>query len=190
MEKEIRFCDHWIKIIHEPVLNKYFLTITSDLDKTIIILNKKSFSSYSESAEYQEWLKKVESSTPQSFEILRRHYELVLSDLGGISDKFDCSIYSRIIECLKHQLETIMIPEYSLNKKLWKMHNNKPQIYTIENIEVDMSLNSEKKLCGIIKYRLRIGESAGSREEVYEDALKREFFESKSELLKSFDDGN
>lgn len=80
-----------------------------------------------------------------------------------------------------------IITKYDVGQKLWAMYQNKVQEFTIESVEVSVSLNYRemKPYNPIEKYKLRIGESAGSRLEAYDCDLERDYFGSKEDLLKS-----
>lgn len=183
--KEVRFCNHWIGVVQDIDTNHYNISVRDDLGRVRLITDKTTFSSLPDATEFLEYLQNIDTKkiqvTPKEF-TEKVYYKL--SD--GAIPELSSAILIYLIELYETTLGNIIIPVYQVGKKLWKMNNNKPQEYTVENIITDMSFNSNKKLCGIIKYRLRIGESAGVREEVYEDTLMREFFESKSELIKSF----
>lgn len=183
--KEVRFCNHWIGVVLDIDTNHYNVSVRDDLGRVRLITDRTTFSSLPNAIEFLEYLQDIDTKkiqvTPKEF-TAKVYHELS----NGAIPELSAAILTYLIELYETTLSNIIIPVYQVGKNLWKMHNNKPQIYTVENIVIDMSLNSNKKLYGTIKYRLRIGESAGVREEVYEDTLKREFFESKSELIKSF----
>lgn len=78
--------------------------------------------------------------------------------------------------------------KYTPGQKLYCIYNNKVQEFTVELVEACCSLNYDTMLphknvsC---KYKLRVGESAGSRLEKYEFEIDSEFFPSKEDLIKS-----
>lgn len=77
--------------------------------------------------------------------------------------------------------------KYDIGQKMWSMLHNKPQEFTIEQVEVSVRLNYEtgKPYNPNEKYKLRIGNSAGSRVEEYDLQLDNNYFKTKEELLKS-----
>lgn len=81
----------------------------------------------------------------------------------------------------------IIETKFTPGQKVWAIYNNKVQEFTIETIEVTVSLNYEtgESYEPSAKYKLRVGESAGHRVEVYEFELERNYAPSKEDLLKS-----
>ena len=77
--------------------------------------------------------------------------------------------------------------KFTPGRKVWAIYNNKVQEFTIETIEVTVNLNYEtgEPYDSSARYKLRVGESAGHRVEVYEFELERSYALSKEELLKS-----
>lgn len=77
--------------------------------------------------------------------------------------------------------------KFCVGLKVWAMYNNKVQEFTVESVDINVSLNYEKMepYAPSAKYKLRIGESAGHRVELYEYELERSYFFSKEELIKS-----
>ena len=76
--------------------------------------------------------------------------------------------------------------KYSLGQTVYAMHDNKVQEFFVEEVCVNHSWSySDTPHSILIKYRMRIGMSAGSRREVYEDELDRKYFLTKEELVKS-----
>lgn len=81
------------------------------------------------------------------------------------------------------RIETKFMP----GQKVWAIHNNKVQEFTIESAEIYVSWNytENEPYSPSAKYTLRVGESAGYRVEVYEFELEKSYAPSKEELLKS-----
>jgi hypothetical protein len=77
--------------------------------------------------------------------------------------------------------------KFTPGQKVWAIYNNKVQEFTIESAEIYVSWNyTENELYSpSAKYKLRVGESAGYRVEVYEFELEKNYAPSKEELLKS-----
>lgn len=76
---------------------------------------------------------------------------------------------------------------YTPGQTVWGMYNNKVQEFTVESAEIRLNLNYDtmNPYSPTVKYKLRIGESAGSRVEIYEHDLDRDYFPSKKKLIES-----
>ena len=77
--------------------------------------------------------------------------------------------------------------KFTPGQKVWAIYNNKVQEFMVETVEVTSHFNydTNKPYEPSSKYKLRGGESAGHRVEVYEFELERSYALSKEELLKS-----
>lgn len=81
----------------------------------------------------------------------------------------------------------IIETKYTLGQKVWGIYGNKVQEFLVESIEVvcTYSYDTYTPCVPSTKYKIRIGESTGSRLEVYEYELERYYALSKEELLKT-----
>lgn len=77
--------------------------------------------------------------------------------------------------------------KFTPGQKVWAIYNNKVQEFMVETVEATSSFNynTNGPYNPSCKYKLRIGESAGYRLEVYESDLEKNYAPSKEELLKS-----
>lgn len=77
--------------------------------------------------------------------------------------------------------------KFTPGQKVWAIYNNKVQEFLVETVEATSSFNynTNEPYTPSCKYKLRIGESAGYRVEVYESDLEKNYAPSKEELLKS-----
>ena len=77
--------------------------------------------------------------------------------------------------------------KFTPGQKVCAIYNNKVQEFMVETVEVTSHFNydTNKPYELSPKYKLRIGESAVHRVEVYEFELERGYALSKEELLKS-----
>nr|DAJ67917.1 MAG TPA: hypothetical protein [Caudoviricetes sp.] len=77
--------------------------------------------------------------------------------------------------------------KFTPGQKVWAIYNNKVQEFMVETVEVTSRFNydTNKPNEPFSKYKLRAGESAGYRVEVYEFELEKNYALSKEELLKS-----
>ena len=77
--------------------------------------------------------------------------------------------------------------KFTPGQKVWAIYNNKAQEFMVETVEASVSFNysTGEPYKPSAKYKLRVGESAGHRVEVYEYELEEKYAPSKEELLKS-----
>ena len=77
--------------------------------------------------------------------------------------------------------------KFTPGQKVWAIYNNKVQEFMVETVEVTSHFNydTNEPYEPSSKYKLRVGESAGYRVEVYEFELERSYALYKEELLKS-----
>lgn len=77
--------------------------------------------------------------------------------------------------------------KFTPGQKVWAIYNNKVQEFTVETVEATVSINysTGEPSNPSAQYKLRIGESAGYRVELYEFELEKNYFLSKEELLQS-----
>lgn len=77
--------------------------------------------------------------------------------------------------------------KFTPGQKVWAIYNNKVQEFLVETVEVTSNFNydTNEPSLPLCKYKLRIGESAGFRFEIYEFDLEKNYAPSKEELLKS-----